>query len=45
MLRRIRGAMAQRDAGYTLGGLPTEVDDPYFGGQNRGSGHWGRGTT
>ncbi|MDA8066642.1 MAG: IS1595 family transposase [Thermaerobacter sp.] len=45
MLRRIRSAMAQRDAGYTLGGLPTEVDDAYFGGQDRDSGHCGRGTT
>jgi hypothetical protein len=42
LLRKIREAMKQRDAGYKLSGL-VEMDDAYFGGRKKGKD--GRGTT
>ncbi len=44
-LLQIRGAMEQRDARYTPGGLLTEADDLCFGRRDRGVGCGGRGTT
>jgi transposase-like protein len=41
MLHKLRKAMGQRDARYTLTG-PIEMDDAYFGG--KGNGKMGRGT-
>jgi transposase-like protein len=44
VLRRIRSAMVQRDTHYRLKGLSNELDDAFIGGQDRGKGHFGRGT-
>lgn len=44
MLHKLRKAMAQRDARYTLTGS-IEMDDAYFGGKGRGHRTAGRGTS
>nr|WP_242549359.1 IS1595 family transposase [Alicyclobacillus mali (ex Roth et al. 2021)] len=43
MLKKIRKAMAERNARYKLGGL-VQVDDFYLGGVSHGDGKSGRGT-
>ncbi len=44
MLHKLRRAMADRDGQHMLAGL-VQIDDSYFGGENRGQGLVGRGTT
>lgn len=43
MLRKIRHAMATRNAKYQLVGL-VQIDDAFFGGKSHGDGKQGRGT-